>query len=209
MTALPEAHRITDAATLEKLYGKPAGAAVAKEVDYLHPHYQRMIAASPFVVLATNGPGGVDTSPRGDAPGFVAVEDEKTLLLPDRPGNNRIDSLRNILADPHVALLFLIPGIGETLRVNGRAAISVDPELLARFEVNGKLPRSVLVISVDTVFFQCSRAIFRSKLWDPAQHIERSSLPSLGRMVAEISRSGFDAESYDKGLYERLKGSLY
>ena len=209
MTALPEAHRITDAATLEKLYGKPAGAAVAKEVDYLHPHYQRMIAASPFVVLATNGPGGVDTSPRGDAPGFVAVEDEKTLLLPDRPGNNRIDSLRNILADPHVALLFLIPGIGETLRVNGRSAISVDPELLARFEVNGKLPRSVLVISVDTVFFQCSRAIFRSKLWDPAQHIERSSLPSLGRMVAEISRSGFDAESYDKGLYERLKGSLY
>jgi PPOX class probable FMN-dependent enzyme len=209
MTALPDAHRITDAATLENLYGKPAGAAVAKEVDYVHPHYQRMIAASPFVVLATSGPGGVDTSPRGDAPGFVAVEDEKTLLLPDRPGNNRIDSLRNILADPHVALLFLIPGIGETLRVNGRAAISIDPTLLERFKVNGKLPRSVLVIAVDTVFFQCSRAIFRSKLWDPAQQIERSSLPSLGRMVADISRSGFDAESYDKGLYERLKGSLY
>lgn len=209
MTALPDTHRITDAATLENLYGKPAGAAVAKEVDYLHPHYQRMIAASPFVVLATSGPGGVDTSPRGDAPGFVAVEDEKTLLLPDRPGNNRIDSLRNILADPHVALLFLIPGIGETLRVNGRAAISIDPTLLERFKVNGKLPRSVLVIAVDTVFFQCSRAIFRSKLWDPAQQIERSSLPSLGRMVADISRSGFDAESYDKGLYERLKGSLY
>jgi PPOX class probable FMN-dependent enzyme len=209
MTALPDAHRITDAATLENLYGKPAGAAVAKDVDYVHPHYQRMIAASPFVVLATSGPGGVDTSPRGDAPGFVAVEDEKTLLLPDRPGNNRIDSLRNILADPHIALLFLIPGIGETLRVNGRAAISIDPTLLERFKVNGKLPRSVLVIAVDTVFFQCSRAIFRSKLWDPAQQIERSSLPSLGRMVADISRSGFDAESYDKGLYERLKGSLY
>jgi PPOX class probable FMN-dependent enzyme len=209
MTALPDTHRITDAATLENFYGKPAGAAVAKEVDYLHPHYQRMIAASPFVVLATSGPGGVDTSPRGDAPGFVAVEDEKTLLLPDRPGNNRIDSLRNILADPHVALLFLIPGIGETLRVNGRAAISIDPALLERFKVNGKLPRSVLVISVDTVFFQCSRAIFRSKLWDASQHIERKSLPSLGRMVAEISGTGFDAESYDKGLYERLKGSLY
>ncbi|MCI3951514.1 MAG: Phosphohydrolase [Burkholderiales bacterium] len=209
MPALSEDHRITDVAALERIYGKPAGAAVAKEIDYLHPHYQRMIAASPFVVLATNGPAGVDTSPRGDAPGFVAVEDEKTLLLPDRPGNNRIDSLRNILADPHIALLFLIPGIGETLRVNGRAAISIDPALLARFKVNDKLPRAVLVISVDTVFFQCSRAIFRSRLWDPAQHIERSSLPSLGRMVADISRSGFDAESYDKGLYERLKGALY
>jgi PPOX class probable FMN-dependent enzyme len=202
-------HLITDVTALEGLYGKPAGAAVFKEVDHLHPHYQRMIALSPFVVLATSGPGGVDTSPRGDAPGFVAVEDEKTLLLPDRPGNNRIDSLRNILADPHVALLFLIPGIGETLRVNGRAAISIDPALLARFMVNGKLPRSVLMISVDTVFFQCSRAIFRSKLWDPAQHVERSSMPSLGRMVADLSRSGFDAETYDKGLYERLKGSLY
>lgn len=209
MSALSEAHRITDLAMLESLYGKPLGASIAKEIDYLHPHYQRMIAASPFAVLATNGPGGVDASPRGDAPGFVAVEDEKTLLLPDRPGNNRIDSLRNILSDPHVALLFLIPGIGETLRVNGRAAISVDPALFERFRVNGKRPRSVLIISVDTVFFQCSRAIFRSKLWDPAQHLERASLPSLGRMVADISRSGFDAESYDKGLYERLKGSLY
>lgn len=208
MMEIAQEHCITDVATLERLYGKPAGAAVAKEIDYVHPHYRRMIAASPFVVVATNGPGGVDASPRGDAPGFVAVEDEKTLLLPDRPGNNRIDSLRNILADPHVALLFLIPGIGETLRVNGRAAISVDPALLARFEVNEKLPRSVLVISVDTVFFQCSRAIFRSRLWDPAQHIERTSLPSLGRMVADLSR-GFDAESYDKGLYERLKDTLY
>jgi uncharacterized protein len=209
MGALSPEHFITDVATLERLYGQPSGAAVAKEVDYLHPHYQRMIALSPFAILATNGPGGVDTSPRGDAPGFVAVEDEKTLLLPDRRGNNRIDGLRNILTDPHVALLFLIPGVGETLRVNGRAQISVDPLLLERFKVDGRLPRSVLVISVDTVFFQCSRAIFRSKLWDPAQHIERSSLPSLGRMVADISKSGFDAESYDKGLYERLKSSLY
>ena len=209
MDTMSDEHRITDVAALERLYGKPAGAAVAKEIDHLHPHYQRMISASPFVVLATTGPDGVDTSPRGDAPGFVAVADEKTLLLPDRPGNNRIDSLRNILADPHVALLFLIPGIGETLRVNGRAAISTAPALLEQFKVAGKLPRSVIVIAVDTAFFQCSRAIFRSKLWDPAQHIVRTSLPSLGTMVADISRSGFDAESYDKGLYERLKSSLY
>lgn len=209
MDSITKDHQITDVATLERLYGKPSGASVAKEIDYLHPHYQAMIAVSPFVVLATSGPDGVDTSPRGDAPGFVAVEDEKTLLLPDRPGNNRVDSLRNIIADPHVALLFLIPGVGETLRVNGRAVISTAPALRERFEVGGKLPRSVIVVSVDTVFFQCSRAIFRSRLWDPAQHIARTSLPSLGTMVADISRSGFDAASYDNGLYERLKGSLY
>lgn len=204
-----EAHRIADIATLERLYGAPAGASVQKEVNYIHPHYRTLIAASPFCVLATGGPAGLDTSPRGDAAGFVIVEDEKTLLIPDRRGNNRVDSLRNIIANPHVALLFLIPGIGETLRVNGRAIISTAPALLERFSVEGKLPRSVIVVSVDTVFFQCARAIFRSRLWDPAQHIERSSLPSLGTMVADISKSQFDAAEYDRGLYERLKGALY
>lgn len=201
--------RIADIATLERLYGAPKGASVEKEVDYLHPHYQAMIAASPFVVLATGSPAGLDTSPRGDTAGFVAIEDEKTLLIPDRPGNNRVDSLRNIITNPHVALLFLIPGIGETLRVNGRAIISVAPALLERFRVGGKLPRSVIVVSVDTVFFQCSRAVFRAKLWDPAQHIERTSLPSLGTMLQDISESRIKAEQYDSGLYERLKSSLY
>ncbi len=209
MAKVSEEHRITDVATLERLYGAPSGAAVEKEIDYLHPHYQRLIAASPFFVLATGGPDGMDTSPRGDAPGFVAVEDEKTLLIPDRRGNNRVDSLRNIIANPRVALLFLIPGIGETLRVNGRADISTDPALLERFGVDGKLPRSVLVVHVETAFFQCARAIFRSKLWDPAQHIERASLPSLGTIVSDITRGKFDGKDYDKGLYERLKGALY
>lgn len=209
MAELNAEHRIADVAALEALYGMPAGASVEKEVDYLHPHYRAMIAVSPFVVLATSGPGGVDTSPRGDAPGFVTVEDEKTVMIPDRKGNNRIDSLRNIVANPYVALLFLIPGIGETLRVNGRASITTDPALLARFSVEGKLPRSVIVVSVDTVFFQCSRAIFRSKLWDPAQQVARESLPSLGRMVADLSKTKFDAEEYDRGLYERLKSTLY
>ncbi len=209
MAKVSEEHRITDVATLERLYGAPSGAAVEKEIDYLHPHYQRLIAASPFFVLATGGPDGMDTSPRGDAPGFVAVEDEKTLLIPDRRGNNRVDSLRNIIANPRVALLFLIPGIGETLRVNGRAEISTDPALLERFGVDGKLPRSVLVVHVETAFFQCARAIFRSKLWDPAQHIERASLPSLGTIVSDITRGKFDGKDYDKGLYERLKGALY
>ena len=209
MNALDKMHRVADVEALEKLYGLPSGASVEKEVDYLHPHYRRLIAASPFFVLATSGPDGVDASPRGDAPGFVVVEDEKTLLIPDRRGNNRIDSLRNIIADPHVALLFLIPGIGETLRVNGRAEISTDPALLERFRVEGSPPRSVIVIRVDTVFFQCARAIFRSKLWDPAQHIERGSLPSLGTILADITRGRFDGKEYDKGLYDRLKGSLY
>jgi PPOX class probable FMN-dependent enzyme len=202
-------HRITDVETLEKLYGLPAGAAVAKEIDYLHPHYQRLIAVSPFFVLATGGPGGMDASPRGDAPGFVEVADEKTLLIPDRRGNNRVDSLRNIIADPRVALLFLVPGIGETLRVNGRAEISTDPALLERFRFENRLPRSVLVVRVETVFFQCARAIFRSKLWDPGQHIERASLPSLGTILSDIARAGFDGRQYDQGLYERLKSELY
>ncbi len=206
---MTDEHRITNVTALEALYGAPSGAAVEKEIGHLHPHYQALIAASPFFVLATSGPDGVDASPRGDAPGFVAVLDEKTLLIPDRKGNNRIDSMRNLIADPHVALLFLIPGIGETLRVNGRAAITTAPSLLQRFSVEGKLPRSVIVVSVDTVFFQCSRAIFRSRLWDPARHIARESLPSLGRMVADISRTPFDADAYDRGLYERLAATLY
>jgi hypothetical protein len=202
-------HRITDVAALEKLYGLPSGASVEKEIDYLHPHYQRLIAASPFFVLATSGPGGMDASPRGDAPGFVVVEDEKTLLFPDRRGNNRVDSLRNIVADPRVALLFLVPGIGETLRVNGRAEIRTDPALLEHFRVEGKPPRSVIVVRVDTVFFQCARAIFRSNLWDPARHVERASLPSLGTIVSDLTRARFDGSEYDKGLYERLKATLY
>ena len=207
MTADP--HQITDLARLEGIYGAPSGAAVEKELDYLHPHYRLLIAKSPFVVLATGGPDGLDTSPRGDAPGFVQVEDDKTLLLPDRKGNNRIDSLRNILADPQVALLFMIPGVGETLRVNGRASITTAPEVLERFRVEDALPRSVIVVKVDTVFFQCSRALWRSKLWEPAAQIERSSLPSLGTMVQDISRDKIKAVDYDHNLYPRLKSTLY
>ena len=209
MITAGEAHRIADVATLEKLYGAPSGAAVDKEIDYLHPHYQRLIAESPFFVLANGGPDGMDASPRGDTPGFVVVEDEKTLLVPDRRGNNRVDSLRNIIANPRVALLFLVPGIGETLRVNGRAEIRTDPALLERFSVEGKQPRSVLVVRVETVFFQCARALFRSKLWDPDRHIDRASLPSLGTILADVTRSRFDGREYDKGLYERLRGTLY
>ncbi len=179
-----------------------------KEVPTLHPHYQAMIRAAPFCALATVG-AMVDVTPRGDAPGFVEIADERTLLLPDRRGNNRIDSLRNVLADPRVALLFLIPGVGETLRVNGRAEISVDPALLARFAVDGKLPRSVLVVHVLTVFFQCSRAVVRAELWNPDRRIARSDLPSTGTILKDLSAAKVGGAEYDAALAARVQATLY
>ncbi|PHM49507.1 pyridoxamine 5'-phosphate oxidase family protein [Xenorhabdus miraniensis] len=200
---------VTDIATLEQIYGKPAAASVFKEVNYIHPVYRPFIEASPFVTLATVGPEGMDVSPRGDQAGFIHIEDEKTLLLPDRRGNNRIDSLRNILHDNHVALLFLIPGIGETLRVNGRAEIVIDPEMLERFSYRNILPCSVLRITVDAIFFQCARAILRSGLWDVSTQLERSALPSAGNILKEISKGDFDGADYDEKLPQRLKDTLY
>jgi uncharacterized protein len=202
-------HVIDDVATLERLYGAPSEPSIVKEVGYVHSIYRELIEAAPFAVLATSGPGGLDASPRGDGPGFVTVEDERTLLLPDRRGNNRTDSLRNIIGDPRVALLFLIPGIGETLRVNGRASISIEHALLRRFAVEGKEPRSVLVIAVDAVYFQCSRAVVRADLWNPAKHLSRSSLPSTGTILAALSNAKLGGESYDRGLPERVKATLY
>jgi len=163
---------------------RPLSHRLKKEVAYVHPCYRKFIEAAPFVLLATSGPDGLDLSPRGDAAGFVRVHDENTLLLPDRRGNNRIDSLRNIIHDPRVALLFLIPGIGETLRVVGSASIHIQPDLLATFAVDGKLPRSVLAIKVESVFFQCSRAVLRSHLWDSSKHVSRDDLPSPGSILA-------------------------
>ena len=209
MTRNDSSHLITDISALEELYGAPSKPATIKELDYIHPAYRKLIEHSPFAVLATASDDGLDASPRGDKAGFVVVEDEKTLLLPDRRGNNRVDSLRNIIANPHVALFFLIPGIGETMRVNGRASISVDPALLDRFIVNGKPPRSVIVISVDAAFFQCSKAVVRSDLWNAQTHIERSALPSTGAILGEISKDGFDGAAYDRELPERLRETLY
>ena len=205
----PAPHRIADAAALEALYGTVKETSLRKEVDHVHPLYRKLIEASPFVVLATCGPGGMDASPRGDAPGFVLVHDERTLLLPDRRGNNRLDSLRNLLDDPRVALLFMVPGVGETLRVNGRAHISVAPELLQRFIVNGNPPATVLVVQVDSVYFQCSKALVRSHLWDAAAQIERRKLPSPGTLLAALTESAVDAEAYDRELPARLQANLY
>jgi PPOX class probable FMN-dependent enzyme len=200
---------LTDATALRELYGQPSEGAIAKEIEYVHPHYRAMIEASPFMVMATSGPDGLDVSPRGDPPGFVVVADDRTLLIPDRRGNNRADSLNNLVADPRIALLFLIPGVGETLRVNGRAEISVDPAMLERFPAQGKLPRSVIVVHVERVYFQCPKALVRSDLWNPAKHVERRSLPSSGTILADITSGRVGGAEYDAAYPARLKATIY
>jgi len=202
-------HRIATMEALEALYDKPYGPSIVKEIDHVNADYRKFIEASPFCALATAGPGGLDCSPRGDAPGFVRVKDEKTLLIPDRRGNNRIDSLRNIVGDPRVALLFLIPGIGETIRVIGRAGISNDPALIDSFAVNGKTPRTVIVVAVERVFFQCSKAIVRSKLWDAGLHVERDRLPSAGTILAGVSGGKIGGPEHDRGQPQRIEETLY
>jgi uncharacterized protein len=210
MTINGSSHRlVTSVDELEAIYGEPFGPAVVKEIDHVNPDYRTFIEAAPFCVLATSGPGGLDCTPRGDPPGFVRVADEKTLLLPDRRGNNRIDSLRNLIADPRISLLFLIPGCGETIRVNGRAAISVDPVLCESFVFAGKVPRSVIVVTVDRVYFQCAKAIVRSKLWDAATQIDRKSLPTAGTILAGISKGAIGGPDHDRAAPERMKATIY
>jgi uncharacterized protein len=200
---------VTTMEQLEVLYGEKMPAAVIKEIDHINDGYRKLIEAAPFVSVATAGPEGLDCSPKGDAPGFVHILDNKTLALPDRPGNNRLDGFRNIVRDPRIALLFLIPGVSETLRVNGRAAISVDPELMQSFAVNGKLPRCVLIVHVETIYFHCAKAIVRSRLWDEATKIDRKSLPSTGMIIAELSKGKLGGETYDREAPEKIKAMLY
>jgi hypothetical protein len=190
--------RIATVAELVALYGLPGQTSLVKEADRIIPEYAAFIAASPFVALATAGPEGLDCSPRGDLAGFVRVADEHTLMMPDRHGNNRADSLKNIIRDGRVGLLFLVPGSGTTLRVNGRAWITTDAELCESFAVEGKPARSVTVVEVEAVYFQCARAIHRSELWNPARHVDPKSLPTPGAMLAATSRHAIDAEAYDR-----------
>ncbi len=201
-------HLVTSEAELEAIYGQPSGAAVIKEIGHISEHYRRFIEVSPFVVLATAGPEGLDCTPRGDPAGFVRVVDKNTVMLPDRRGNNRIDTLRNIVRDPRIALLFLIPGIGRTLRINGRAAINVDPELCASFTMEGKAPRSVIVVTAESVYTQCPKALVRSHLWDASRHLPESALPSSGLMMKAL-QADFDAEKYDREYPQRLKETIY
>ena len=206
-------HIIDSIEALEAIYNNPSAASLVKESATITDEYRRLIEVSPFVALASVGAEGVDCSPRGDLKGFVRIHDEKTVMIPDRRGNNRVDTLRNIVRDPRVALLFLIPGSGTTLRINGRAHLSTEPALLESFTEQGKAPRSIIVIEIETIYFQCARAILRSKLWDPAEHEDPKSLPSPGDILAAQTKAredgGIDAEAYDEEWVPRAQKTLW
>jgi len=182
---------------LNALYGEPGEASLIKVTNYLTDEYRRMIEVSPFVALATSGPEGLDCSPRGDAGRVVYIDDARTLMLPDWRGNNRVDSLSNIVRDPRVGLMFLVPGSNTAMRINGRAIVAIEPGLLERFEMDGKHPRSVIVITIDEVYSQCARALIRADLWNAAKHADIRALPTVGDMLEGV-KAGFDGEAYDR-----------
>jgi PPOX class probable FMN-dependent enzyme len=200
---------ITSIEQLESIYGTPRETSVRKEVTRLNSGYRELLAASPFFALATTGKEGLDCSPRGDEGSAVRVVDDSTLMIPDRKGNNRMDSLRNIIIDPRVALLFLVPGHDVSLRINGTATISTDEVLLDSFDVRGALPRSVLIVSIEAVYFQCARALMRSRLWDPDSHVAPETIPTCGALLEEITAGDMTAAEYDPLLYSRLKNNLF
>lgn len=209
---MADVHRISDEAGLAAIYGEVNPLAILKEKDRITEDYRRFLEAAPFVVIASAGPEGLDCSPRGDPAGFVRIADDRTLMIPDRPGNNRLDTLRNILRDPRVALLFLIPGIGETMRVNGRAHLTSDPDLCESFAVNGRAARSVIVVEIEAIYFQCQKALYRSQLWSSETAQPRGSLPSTGAVlqrIAEAAGSAFDGQAYDDAYPERMERTAY
>jgi len=189
-------------------YGTVGEASLVKEIDHLSPAYRQIVEQARFCALTTAGPEGLDCSPRGDDGPVVRIKDDRTLLMPDRRGNNRIDSLCNIIRDPRVSLMFMVPGWNNVLRVNAKAALSVDAELLASFEKEGQTPRSVIIITIETVYFQCARAIMRADLWNPDKRIARGDLPTPGAIMQEIKDS-FDGKSYDEAWPERARKSMW
>lgn len=200
---------ITSIDALEAIYGDSPDGALKKEIDHISELYRVFLEAAPFVVVATVGPEGVDCSPRGDPAGFVRVVDSHTVMIPDRRGNNRVDSLRNIVRDPRISLLFLIPGIGETIRINGTAQISVDPDLCASFAMQGKNPTSVLIVTVGSIYYQCPKALVRSKLWDPNSLVPRDQLPTTGKILEAITKGEIDGGDYDRAYPQRIKDTIY
>ena len=201
---------IRDETALRELIGAPTELVLTKITDRLNALTRQFVERSPFVCVATARPdGGLDVSPRGDPAGFVRILDERTLLLPDRPGNRIADTLTNLLEDSRIALLFLIPGVGDTFRVNGRAKIVDDEELLAPSAVDGKVPRLGLLVSIEEAYTQCSKALIRSDLWNPERHVDRSELPSSGEILRSVREDDFDADEYDReraGRYARREG---
>jgi PPOX class probable FMN-dependent enzyme len=204
---------IATEAELRARFATPGRLATLKQLDRLDHNCRRFIALSPFLCLATSRPDGLaDNSPRGDAPGFVQVLDERTLVIPDRPGNNRLDSMTNILHNPNVGLLFFIPGVTETLRVNGRARLSASRELLAPFEVRGRAPKAAIVVEVVEAFLHCSKALIRSRLWEEDAKVDRAVLPTLGRMIAEaVDRRAAEetVAEYDLIIERSAREQLY
>jgi PPOX class probable FMN-dependent enzyme len=202
--AMESGHAVTGEARLREIIGPPKDGARAKVSDRLNDLTRQFIERSPFVCVATGRPdGGLDISPRGDPPGFVRVLDERTLLVPERPGNRIADTLTNLLEDPRIALLFLIPGIGDTFRVNGRAMIVDDPELLRPTAVQGKVPRVGILIGIEEAYTQCAKALIRSELWNPERHIDRRELPSSGKILQSLTDPRFDADAYDRERAQR------
>jgi hypothetical protein len=202
--------KITTVAEIEALYGVPGETSLAKEIGFISSEYRRIIEAAPFAALATSGPEGLDCSPRGDRPGhLVRIVDDRTLMMPDRRGNNRMDSLKNIIRDPRVALMFLIPGSGNALRLNGQAHIDADLALCQSFAVDGSAPRSVIVIEVEAVYFQCARALVRSNLWSVDAQIDPALLPTAGQILATLSGNSVGGEAYDKEWPERAAKSMW
>ena len=201
--------RIETLEQLDALYGAAKPPAVVKVADRITPEYRQFIEVAPFLALATSGPEGLDCSPRGDLPGFVRIRDEKTLLLPDRHGNNRIDSLRNIVRDPRISLMFMIPGVNNVIRVNGEAILSTDPDLLASFAVKGKQPRSVIELTVREVYFQCARAIMRSRLWDANVQVDAATLPTPGDILAAMTDGEEGGSSYDDAWAGRAEKTMW
>jgi hypothetical protein len=184
--------------------GSPVDLTVSKVADRLNDLTRQFVERSPFLCVGTAKPdGGLDVSPRGDPAGFVRILDERTLLLPERPGNRLADTLTNLLSDPRIALLFLIPGVGDTFRVNGRAVIVDDPELLEPSAIGGRVPRLGILVSIEKAYTQCSKALIRSDLWNPERHIDRSELPSSGRILRSLTDPEFDAEEHDRTRAER------
>ncbi|MEO7371348.1 MAG: pyridoxamine 5'-phosphate oxidase family protein [Ilumatobacteraceae bacterium] len=194
---------------LEALYDAPVSSSVIKEIDHLTELHRAYVEASPFVLVATSGLDGVDCSPRGDPAGLVHVVDDHTLLLPDRRGNNRLDTLRNLVVDPRIGLLFLVPGIDVTLRVNGTAQLSTALDLRRSFEIDGKLPTTVIIISITSVYTQCPKALIRSRLWDPNRHRRPTELPSVGDIMEMITAGEFDGKEYDEAYPQRVRQTIY
>ena len=201
-------HDVTDIDALTAIYGEPAEASLRKVTDRLTAEYAAMIEAAPFCAVATSGDTGLDCSPRGDDGQVAIVLSPDTIAMPDRRGNNRLDTLRNLVTDPRCALLFLIPGVNETLRINGTACVTTDPALRARFAFEEKEPATIILVKIEEVYFQCARALIRSRLWDSEKKVTRATLPSAGQMV-RAAFDAFDAETYDAALPQRQKDTLY